>query len=74
MAATDVIRSTVPKGFLSASEAAEALGVSDRTVARWCEAGRVKGARRQEWAGRQGYRWLVPARALEALKANGGPS
>lgn len=56
------IRDSTPRGFLSVADAATALGVSYRTVTRWCAGGLVAGARKQRSSGREGFRWIVPAR------------
>lgn len=53
---------TKARGYLSINDAAEATGMAPRTLTRWCEARKVKGAKRQQTgSGRWGYRWLVPA-------------
>lgn len=43
------------RDLISASACARELGISTRTVRRYCEAGRIRGAYKLGWA------WLIPA-------------
>lgn len=53
--------------WLIASEAAEAVGVSRRTMQAWLRAGKVAGARQ----GKSGL-WLIPASSLSSLSRGPG--
>lgn len=59
---TPRIVNAAPAGYVDVREASELLGgaPSYKTLARWCDAGRIVGAQRQEWSGRAGFRWIVP--------------
>ena len=43
-------------GWMSTSEAAEAFGVTDRCIRKWCRSGRLR-------AGLSGHRWLIDPRS-----------
>jgi len=58
-----------PDGWLNAAQAADVLGVNRRTIQRWCIAGRFPNARQERVGGSTGYRWLIPRRDVEALRA-----
>lgn len=49
-----------PKAFLSTAEAAQHLGVSEATVRRWCETGRLKASKR--W-----FRWQIRKEDLQKM-------
>ena len=51
---------------LTVDEVAERVGVSRRTVARWCEQGRIPGAYKVG-THRRGV-WVIPAQSVEDLK------
>ena len=56
---------------IDSGEAAEAWGVTSRTVIRWCEAGLIEGA---EKIGRGSLpRWVIPANAKKPIVKNGRP-
>lgn len=57
--------SGIPGGYVTAAEAAGRIGVSRRTIARWIEAGRIPGAKRQRVPG--GFRFLVSARTADRM-------
>jgi len=60
---------TAPSDTLTVAHAAQALGVSERTVWRYLKAGRLPG----ETVGEPGaQRTLIPATAVEALSAGRG--
>jgi hypothetical protein len=50
-------------GYLTAAQAAERAGMSERVLRRWCEQGRVPFARR-----RVHNQWMLPRRALQFVK------
>lgn len=50
--------------FQTTGQAARRLGVSSKTVTRWCESGRILGAIRTE-----GGHWRVPASYVERVEA-----
>jgi Helix-turn-helix domain len=52
-----------------ANGAAHLLGVSPKTVANWCAAGKFAGARKTGGAG--GGKWVVPATAVRAFQHGG---
>lgn len=55
-------------GFLTMAEAAQMLGVSYRTVIRWCANGTLRGAVKVG-PPRRGL-WLVPLQSVEEYRAN----
>jgi hypothetical protein len=55
----------LPRGEMSATDAAAILEVPLRTIQRWIKAGRFPGARREDVPG--GYRWLVPTTDIEQV-------
>jgi excisionase family DNA binding protein len=61
---------TAPTHTITVAQAAEALGVSERTVWRYLKAGRLPG----ETVGEPGsQRTLIPSAAVEALAGGRGP-
>ena len=52
-----------------ANGAARLLGVSPKTVANWCAAGKFEGARKTGGAG--GGKWVIPATAVRAFQHGG---
>ena len=53
--------------YLTSGEAAERLGVAQRTVSRWCDAGRLEAHRTAGGDIRKGE-WRIAPAAVEALK------
>lgn len=61
----------LPRGYVNVTDAARWLRVSDETVRRWIQSGRLEGIQTRVAArGREGWRWLVPTEALNALRRN----
>lgn len=58
--------------LLTVKQAAEALGLSKRTLFRWLDAGRFPGARKIP--GRLGGEWRIPAGDLDGLEARPAPA
>ena len=56
---------TVPMSYNSA-QAARVLGVSPKTIAHWCHAGRFPGAQRSS---HRGGTWIIPAQAPSPISA-----
>jgi len=53
--------------MLSVKEAAERLGVSERTVQRWCKQGRIRAVEKTSRGGRKGKVFLIPEEEIKRL-------
>jgi len=53
--------------LLSIKEAAKRLGVNERTVRRWIEAGQIRAVKKQGRGGRKGV-YFIPEAELESQK------
>jgi len=62
-----VTAETLPPGGVSVTDAARYLGVSDETVRRYIDAGRIR-AERQASAGREGWRHVIPTEELNRVR------
>lgn len=59
----EALRSAVPPSFVNIEQAAERLGVSTKTVWRWCQSGEIK-------ATRAGHRWMIDLASLRPRGAD----
>lgn len=58
----------LPDGFVNVEDAARFLGVSDETIRRHIEEGRIKAVRQEGVHGRTGWRYIIPTSELNRLK------
>lgn len=60
---------STPEGFATTREAAVTIGVTNKTVERWADGGKIEGAERQTFpSSPSGFRWLVPTKWVQAEK------
>lgn len=62
---TDTLLSGTPEGYLTASEAAQKLGVHVETVRAWIGTGRLPHVK-QSWGCKAGWRYLILITDIEA--------
>lgn len=57
-----------PPGWLTVRQVCELLGIEKRTVRRWADQGRFKGAIQEQVGSAQGWRWLFPERSVHQVQ------
>jgi excisionase family DNA binding protein len=59
----EALRTAVPPSLVNIEQAADKLGVSTKTVWRWCQRGEIR-------ATRVGHRWMIDLASLRAHNAD----